>query len=393
MASLKKRNNTWYAVWYQNGRQIARTTNVQAKGPKEKKLAQNAADAMESLAKGNILVSSAVNSLRKVAESIGVSASMPSVKEYLEDYKPAGRESNQSNYKRAVSIFLNFLDVRAYKRLDLVTTQQCRDFLSEQLKRVSYGTVKHYKAMLSVAFNDAVRDGIIERNPMALAQLYKLIPAGTQRATERLPFTIEEMRTIIKDFPYPWSQIALTSYLTGGQRLGDIATLKWESINFQKKVIHIRTSKTGKHITAPLMPMLEIVLKSLQKPNQEYVFPSVAQQYARSKGSLSIQFTALLRTYGIIDYQKEQTKGDRRTVSSKSFHSIRHTVVSQMRCNPAISADLSREIVGHDSESIERNYFKAPTQAKLDAFDFLSKQIAPASETSEDFSVPMNKVD
>ena len=48
IASLKK-NSTWYAVWYQNGKQIVRSSNVPVKGPKEKKLAQNAADAMESL--------------------------------------------------------------------------------------------------------------------------------------------------------------------------------------------------------------------------------------------------------------------------------------------------------------------------------------------------------
>lgn len=384
MASLKKRNNTWYAVWYQNGKQIARTTNVPVKGPKERKLAQNAADAMESLAKGNVLVSSAVDSLRKVAESIGVSPAMPTVKEYLQDYKPAGRENNQSNYKRASSVFLKFLDVSAYKRLDLVTTQQCRDFLTDQLQRVSYGTVKHYKAMLSVAFNDAVRDGIIERNPMALVQLHKLVPEGTQRVTEREPFTMEEMRTIVNKFPYPWSQIALTSYLTGGQRLGDIVLLKWQSINFKDRVIHIRTSKTGKRITAPIVPMLELVLKPLKRKGQQYVFPSAAQQYTRSKGSLSVQFTALLRSHGIVNYDKQEKKGDRRPVSPKSFHSIRHTVVSQMRCNPAISADLSREIVGHDSEAVERGYFKAPSEAKLQAFDFLCTQLAPTNDIASE---------
>ena len=384
MASLKKRNNTWYAVWYQNGKQIVRTTNVPVKGPKERKLAQNAADAMESLSKGNVAVSSAVNSLRKVAETIGLASTMPTVKEYLEDYKPSGKENNKSNYKRAAKMLIDFLDVAAYKRLDLLTSQQCKSFLLDQLQRVAYGTVKHYKCMLGTAFNDAVRNGIIDRNPMSLVQLHKLIPEGTQRATEREPFTMEEMRTIVNKFPYPWSQMALTSYLTGGQRLGDIALLKWESINFKEKVIHIRTAKTGKRITAPIVPMLELVLKPLKQKGQQYVFPTVAQQHLRSKGKLSTEFTALLRTYGILEYNKQKTVGDRRPVSPKSFHSIRHTVVSQMRCNPAISADLSREIVGHDSEAVERGYFKAPSEAKLQAFDFLCTQLAPANKTADE---------
>ena len=106
MASLKKRNNTWYAVWYQNGKQIVRTTNVPAKGSKERKLAQNAADAMESLSKGNVAVSSAVDSLRKVAETIGLASTMPTVKEYLEVYQPSGKENYKSNYKRtATAVF------------------------------------------------------------------------------------------------------------------------------------------------------------------------------------------------------------------------------------------------------------------------------------------------
>lgn len=379
MASLKLRKSTWYAVWTQNGKQIIRTTNIKAKGPKEKKLAQNAATAMEASAKGNISVSAAIDALRKSAETLGMATAMPSVKEYLSDYIPGGRENNKSNYRRATARFIEFIGVNAYKRLDLLTAQNCKDFFLHELKRVTFGTVKQYKSMLNAALNAAVREGIIDRNPMALVSLHKLIPEGTKRATERQPFTMEELRLIINNFPYPWSQLALTSYLTGGQRLGDIATLKWSSIDFTKKIIHIRTTKTGKDIFSPIVPMLEITLKKLIDSGQEYVFPSAAQLYARSKGSLSVEFTNLLKAYGILEKDKQATTGDRRPVSPKSFHSIRHTVVSQMRCNPAITADLSREIVGHDSEQVERGYFTAPTQAKLDAFDFLCKQLAPAN--------------
>lgn len=379
MASIKLRNNTWYAVWRQNGKQVARSTDIKAKGVKEKKLAQNAADAMESAAKGNITVSAAVDAIRKAAETIGMGTSMPSVKEYLQDYQPNGRDNNQKNYKRAAAMFINWLGVDAYKRLDLLSSAKCKDFLLEQLRRVSYGTVKQYKAVIDAALNAAVRDGIIDRNPMAAVQLFKLIPEGSKRATQRLPFTMEELRIIVSKFPYPWSQLALTSYLTGGQRLGDIAMLKWSQVDFEKKIIHIRTSKTGKDINSPITPMLELALKPLHEDGAEYVFPAVAQQHIRSRGKLSVEFTALLRTYGILEHETETTTGDRRPVSPKSFHSIRHTVVSQMRCNPAITADLSREIVGHDSEQVERGYFTAPTQAKLDAFDFLCKQLAPAN--------------
>ena len=384
MASLKLRKYTWYAVWTQNGKQVVRTTNIKAKGAKEKKLAQTTADAMEATAKGNMAVSSAVDSIRKAAETLGMASTMPTVKEYLLNYEPSGREHNKRNCKRAISIFLDVIGVDAFKRLDLLSVQVCRNFLTTQLKRVAYGTVKQYKSHIDAALNVAVREGVINRNPMNLVSLHKLIPEGAQRATERVPFTMDEMRTIVNKFPYPWSQLALTSYLTGGQRLGDIATLKWSSVDFEKKVIQIRTSKTGKHITSPLVPMLEIVLKSLYKEGEEYVFPGVAQLHTRSRGKLSVEFTGLLKAHGILEVSAAATTGDRRPVSPKSFHSIRHTVVSQMRCNPAITSDLSREIVGHDSEAVERGYFTAPSQAKLDAFDFLCKQLTPASPQDDE---------
>ena len=51
-------------------------------------------------------------------------------------------------------------------------------------------------------------------------------------------------------------------------------------------------------------------------------------------------------------------------MSRKSFHSIRHTVVTMMRSSNMFTADLTRELVGHDSEEIERQYFTATLEAK-----------------------------
>lgn len=381
MASIKKRKTTWYAVWTQNGKQVCKTTNIKVKGEKEKKLAQNAADALERCAKGDISLAGAVDALRKIAEITTGVSSMPTVKEYMESYVPNGGAQNKSNCKKAFELFLKHLGVNAYKRLDLLTPTICKGFVQAQLERVAYGTVRRYKNFVLTALNEAVREGVIDRNPMAVVQLHKMIPEGTKRATDREPFTMEEMKKILNTFPETWTHLVLASYLTGGQRLGDIATLKWSSVNFYTKTVHIRTKKTGKAITAPLHPRLERVLRPLYKEGEEYVFPSMAQRYSRSKGCLSVEFIALLRSAGIIPMQAEKVEGDRRPVSPKSFHSIRHTVVTQMRCNPSISADLSREIVGHASEEVERGYFTAPSQAKMDAIDFLAQQIAPASET------------
>ena len=71
MANIRLRKNTWYAVWYENNKQIMRTTNIKANGEKERRLAQNAADTMEQTSKGNITVSSAVDALKKNSLLLG----------------------------------------------------------------------------------------------------------------------------------------------------------------------------------------------------------------------------------------------------------------------------------------------------------------------------------
>lgn len=383
MASLKQRKNTWYAVWYDNGKNVIRTTGIAVKGPKEKKLAQATADTMEQSAKGNIALSAALDSLRKMADTLGFGNKVPQVRDYLNDYKPYGKHNHLKNYKRAVQLFLDHLDIHAFKRLDQITPSMCKDFLAKMLKRVSYGTVKQYKGVLSPAFNEAMREGFIQTNPFSLISLPKLIPDGTQRATKREPFTLHEMHRILTEFSSPWREIATISFLTGGQRLGDIVCLKWESVDFDRGIIHFATMKTGKQIYAPIVPALESVLNSLWNPNAVYVFPEYAARYIRSSGSLSVEFTSMLKAAGITAPTPQNTREGRRTVSTKSFHSIRHTVVTLSRLNPAFTPDLIRETVGHDSEAVEKGYFTADVEARRGVLDFLAQQIAPATQGSE----------
>lgn len=383
MASLKQRKNTWYAVWYDSGKSIVRTTGIQVKGAKEKKLAQATADALEQSAKGNITLTSAIDSLRKMADTLGFGNQIPQVRDFLNDYKPYGGESSVKNYRRAVKMFLEYLDVNAYKRLDQITPSMCKSFLMEMLKRVSYGTVKHYKGVLSPAFNEAIRDGIIESNPFSKVSLTKLIPAYMPRATKREPFTLHEMHRILTEFASPWREIAAVSFLTGGQRIGDVVTLKWESVDFEKGIISFATRKTGKQIYAPIVPALECVLNSLWNPNAVYVFPEYAARYIRSSGSLSVEFTAMLKAAGIVCPTPQNGREGKRTVSTKSFHSIRHTVVTLSRLNPAFTPDLIRETVGHDSEAVEQGYFTANVDARRGVLEYLAQQIAPATQGDE----------
>ena len=73
---------------------------------------------------------------------------------------------------------------------------------------------------------------------------------------------------------------------------------------------------------------------------------------------------------------KKALKGNPKSVSPKSFHSFRHSVVTALRTNAAITADIARAIVGHDSEEIERQYCTASRADKMRGLDIIAQAIS-----------------
>lgn len=374
MASIKLRGGTYYAVWYNNGKNIVRTTGIKAKGAKEKKLAQSTADAMEAVEKKGVSVMSAMKAIRTAADISGLSESMPSIAEYFKNFKAYGSPSNIKNTKRAFTVFVEFLGADSMRRLDTLNVSMCKDFIRSQFERVAYGTVERYKTSIHMALEQAVEECLLDRNPMNSASVPKLAPVGIKKKTKRLPFTSDELKTIFTTFPFPWREMAMVSFYTGGQRIGDIATLKWENVDFEKGYINMWRKKQKSEAQIPMIPLLRDILLKLKVDGEIYVFPYAAQMKARSSSYLSTAFSNLLCLAGITAVEKEKTDGKRR-VSQKCFHSLRHSAVSVIRSDPRFTADLSREVVGHASDAVERGYYTADDELKLQALQALADSV------------------
>lgn len=371
MAWLKIRKQTYYAIWKQKGKKVVATTGIKATKA-NKNYAQVTADGMENVAKGKTPVEKAVEALRKTAEVMGMGTRMPTVKELLEEYTPSGGEKNAKNYKRATKRFIDFLGEKSVKRADTLKPSVCREFILSLKDKAAYGTIYQYVGQIKTAFSQAVRDSLLQSNPWSSVQLAKLVPAENRIGTKRLPFTREEMQKLMTEFPSPWKEIVTVSYLTGGQRLGDIVCLKWESIDFENNLIRFYTQKTAKLLVTPMVDAVKAALKSQLGRDDTYVFPGMHARYVRGSGNVSTEFSALLRSHGIETHQSDPT-GQIRGVSQKSFHSIRHAAVTQLRSNNAFSPDIVREVVGHDCEAIERGYFTAELEQKAKALNYLSE--------------------
>ena len=377
MASLKERSGTWYAVWWQDGKAVCKTTKIKVGKAKDKKLAQSVADALEKTCKGELPVEAAISALRETAALAGYAKPVVSIEEYLNTYPWRGKESHLKTCKRAVSKFLSFLGLARMRPLTDLSSQQCRDWIESELSRISYGSVTLARACLNGALNDAVKEGIITRNPMAAASVARLA-GDTQRSIKRKPFTKEELRIITTEFPSPFREMATLSFLTGGQRIGDICLLKWENVIWKQGIIHFRTLKTGEEITAVITPMLKKMLLSLPQTD-EYILPEAAKGYIRGAGTMSTKFTMLVQSFGFDTQTKRGVGKDCRPFNTKTFHSIRHSVVSILRSNPSMTPDMVRAIVGHESEEVERGYFTADIESKRQGYSALEQIISPTS--------------
>lgn len=383
MAYLKQRGNKWFAVWRENGKKIVKATGVEVKGRREEKFAQATADAMEQAAKNPNMLAAALDAVRAAASLGGLNTTLPTIECFLNNYKPGGGKRNAYIYKMVFARFLDFLGAEKTKRLDSLTPSICSQFLSGLLNRVSYGTTMRYYLVLKAALATAQRDGIIDRNPFSSVSPSKIAPANMKRQSKRLPFTSKEMAIILTDFPPIWRDLSMLSFATGGQRLGDCCCLEWKNVDFANNIISFNTRKTNKSICAPIVPALRAMLESRYDANNTYIIPELAQKYIRSSSSICHKFRKLLQKHGICTENKPKLEGARRHVSSKSFHSIRHTVVSLLRSSNMFTADIAREIVGHNSEAVERQYFTASVDAKLHGLTYIVDTIQKSGEPSD----------
>lgn len=394
MAGLTERNGTWYATWKKNGLTSKKSTGIpvgsgKVEQKKNRQLAEQVAAQMENVAKGGN-VDKAVEAIRGVAEGQGMVTKTPTVREYLLSVPATSSESSERNRRRAFRLFLDYLGSDADKRLDTVIYNTCRDFIRAQLRELSKGSVCQYHVYLSRAFADAQDiHGYITRNPMrpvSVAQEAKqMFPeTGGKDKQEREPFTPEEMHRLLTEAPRPWRHIVAVSYYLGGLRLGDTCLMKWENIDLERGNVTFTEQKTKAQRDIPIVPALREVLHQIwteQGGKEEYLFPVQAHLFnSGSNGYVSTGFTSILQALGIITPSTDKMTGRRKRISSKSFHSIRHTVVSMLRVNTAFTPDTVRDTVGHASEEVERGYFHGNRKQREAVLNALadSVQIAAA---------------
>ena len=146
------------------------------------------------------------------------------------------------------------------------------------------------------------------------------------------------------------------AYFTGA-RLGDVANMRWNSIDLTAKVVTftpIKTKAKKKVVTIPLHPDLERELLKSPGVGKAFLFPSLAGKGTGGKSGLSGQFAAIMAQAGISGkITRHSPEG--RANSSLSFHSLRHSFNSAM-ANAGVSQEIRQKLTGHASAEMNTVY-------------------------------------
>jgi integrase len=209
--------------------------------------------------------------------------------------------------------------------------------------------------VLRICLGEAVRQGLLTTNPAAGVKLLKSTGESKRRA-----FTLSEIKRILKacEHDQEWRGLVLFGlYL--GQRLGDLARLTWRAVNLETGEIAFTARKTGRRNVLPLVqPLIDYLsaLSASDNPNA-HIFPLAATH--KRTASLSNRFREILVDAGLVEplghNARKQGRSQAREVSEISFHSLRHSAVTMLKAS-GLSDVFAREIVGHESAAISRQY-------------------------------------
>jgi integrase len=189
-----------------------------------------------------------------------------SFRQYLDDWfdgkKAETAASTMTFCRSSITKFLQFLGKRSDDPMTEVTKQDVVAFRNSLITQVSAKTANHDLKALKMLFKSARRDGVISEDPTEFVETLR----RERRPKIKRPFTLPELRTVLDLASDEWRSMILFG-LYSGQRLGDIATLRWNNIDLAHGELRFSTRKTEKTMILPLAKPLRKYIESLSAPS------------------------------------------------------------------------------------------------------------------------------
>ena len=278
--------------------------------------------------------------------------------EYIEDYK----------YQIKAHTYWIYYKIAKRMSDDIVIQSETpKNYLNEWLcdKKLSYSSKKMLKSLINRSLDFANQSGLLCYPHKITLRLKKDCIRKVVALKKEDQQKLESY--ILKKKNCYYYGIIICLYT--GLRIGELLSLKWEDVDFEKNMINVKSTisvANGKEFVdspktyssfrqIPIASTLVPILKKLQKQKSVFVIKGKNMQSVSPK-SYRKSFCSLLEKLCIAHY---------------NFHSLRHTFASRLMENK-IDVKTISELMGHNSANITLNtYVHSNVNQKASAISIL----------------------
>ena len=383
MASIQKYPNSpyWMARYRsKNGTQHTKSTKLAAIA-KNRKLAQKIADSYEEAYRTKTVVKTLRDNYADISQDLNRTWSIPTIfnycKNWLKIHTPKLAESTLVKYTHRIKDLSQFLTETG--RADLYVNELMEDeravieYRNRLLGTVSTVTAKNAMTILAGIFSYGIRKGYYIEN-----QFNEMADIVETDKTEKRPFTLDELKLVLENCNPEWRSMVIFGLYTG-QRISDIAGITWQQVDIKKNEISFMTKKTSRRMAIPIAKPLKAHILTLRRGTPAAPVHANAYRLINEQGrasTLSRQFNEILQKANLVkkkSHSKRKSDPDKsqaKETNALSFHSVRHTAGTLLSMTGASEA-VSREIIGHDSVSVNRGYVHTDSDSMQSALNKL----------------------
>ncbi|MDC3316252.1 site-specific integrase [Candidatus Thioglobus sp.] len=249
--------------------------------------------------------------------------------EYLNlDYK--GKD--QVEHSRKLRVWLNSLSNIPAKEINANNIKKGLDALPSHLSNAS---INRHKAAISGVLTYACKRGYIKINP---AKLVPSLPENNERT--RFLSEAERTRLFSSCRSSHWDKLYLIVLLaiTTGARKGELTTLRWNDVDFERRTAYVATTKNGQPKVLPLTDSVIRELKLFDSKDSSLIFAS------KVKENVAYCFTK--------PWKKALEDAD---IKDFRFHDLRHSCASYLAQSGASLLEIA-DVLGHKQIRVTMRY-------------------------------------
>ena len=239
------------------------------------------------------------------------------------------------------------------------------------LKTHTPGTVKNVMELFRRIINFGVKKNLCERLKFEIT-----MPRLNNEKTEVLtPEQLDALLHAIDEEPNRQVANLMKMALFSGMRRGELFRLKWEDVDFDRGIIHIREPKGGIDQKIPLNQSSREILEAHERTGSPFVFPG---RGGKQRVDIKKQVNRLKKKAGIPE-------------DFRALHGLRHVYASLLASSGQVDLYTLQRLMTHKSPQMTQRYAHLQDEALQRASNVVGDVIGQMRETEAEKVVVLKK--